>query len=555
MLCCVAFWISTAHGVIIPNVIVNQDRGVAPLAVFFDASQTTSADTIKPFHHLSYEWDFSDPEAGVWQNEKSKAVDTHPIAAHVFIKPGTYQVKLTVKYRNSDTAVYTTIIQVDDPDVHYFGKKTVCFSNDGDFAGCPTDAKRVKTNSFDKVDSYDGNDKRLLLRAGHVFRTVGPVTIGGKNATLSVFGEGAKPQITCSHSCIKISSDVRVVGIRWSSTGRDGADLVIPNRRVENALFMNNEAVPGTFDGAVIFPGNALDRAGLDLHDGLFFVENNFVDFGFGSSAVFVASKRLVFLGNHIEDSKEGEHIIRGQHIEKGLFAHNWLGGQRGKKAVLTIRNRNQDSACSAGCGNDTHHVVVHSNLMFTRDAATLNFVRKNKSKDTVHGHDFIIDGNFMTSYPDGSSEQQIAIEAVSASDVTIRNNIVSMKSWKTYRGIEVSTSGTEVYNNSCYASGSKNIERFCVRFKDGDGQIAKNNVFWNKGGGKPIVVGGAANKTKNLLATDNPFVGKNFNSPDEFLPQSNGPLVDVGVEVDNHIDYYNGVREGKFDIGAFEVD
>src|SRR4030067_2638800 len=35
--------------------------GVAPMAVFFDASGTTSTATTRPFHDLEYRWDFGDP--------------------------------------------------------------------------------------------------------------------------------------------------------------------------------------------------------------------------------------------------------------------------------------------------------------------------------------------------------------------------------------------------------------------------------------------------------------------------------------------------------------
>ena len=67
----------------------SRTRGVAPLAVFFDASQTTSVSYPKSFHHLHYAWDFSDPGS-------RRPQATGPVAAHVFESPGTYTVNLTV---------------------------------------------------------------------------------------------------------------------------------------------------------------------------------------------------------------------------------------------------------------------------------------------------------------------------------------------------------------------------------------------------------------------------------------------------------------------------
>ncbi len=49
------------------SVVAGRTTGVAPLAVFFDASGTTSsAVTSRPFHEIQYQWNFGDPGAGNW---------------------------------------------------------------------------------------------------------------------------------------------------------------------------------------------------------------------------------------------------------------------------------------------------------------------------------------------------------------------------------------------------------------------------------------------------------------------------------------------------------
>jgi PKD repeat protein len=58
---------------------------VAPCAYHFDATATTSVQTSKPFHDLSYEWIFGDG-----------GTDSRAIAGHVYEQPGTYQVVLVV---------------------------------------------------------------------------------------------------------------------------------------------------------------------------------------------------------------------------------------------------------------------------------------------------------------------------------------------------------------------------------------------------------------------------------------------------------------------------
>ena len=66
--------------------------GVAPLAVFFDATATTATATTRPFHDLEYRWAFSEtvgPGIGTWTtgsraNVSSRNSATGPVAAHVF---------------------------------------------------------------------------------------------------------------------------------------------------------------------------------------------------------------------------------------------------------------------------------------------------------------------------------------------------------------------------------------------------------------------------------------------------------------------------------------
>lgn len=79
--------------------------GVAPLAVFFDATATTATATTRPFHDIEYKWNFGDPAGSpvngtTWTNgsragASSRNAATGPVAAHVFETPGTYTVALT----------------------------------------------------------------------------------------------------------------------------------------------------------------------------------------------------------------------------------------------------------------------------------------------------------------------------------------------------------------------------------------------------------------------------------------------------------------------------
>lgn len=63
--------------------------GVAPLAVFFDATATRAATTSGPFHELDYQWNFGDLASGSWNRTPQmpslgRNSATGPLAAHVF---------------------------------------------------------------------------------------------------------------------------------------------------------------------------------------------------------------------------------------------------------------------------------------------------------------------------------------------------------------------------------------------------------------------------------------------------------------------------------------
>ncbi|MCR4305088.1 MAG: PKD domain-containing protein, partial [Gallionella sp.] len=131
--------------------------GVAPLAVFFDASATTDTGvTTRPFHDLEYTWSFDDPGSGTWANGaqpgvSSKNSATGPVAAHVFETPGAYTVTLTA-FDGANSATTNTTITVQDPDAVFAGTNTVCVGATttpvAGANGCPSGAQTVMQSNF-----------------------------------------------------------------------------------------------------------------------------------------------------------------------------------------------------------------------------------------------------------------------------------------------------------------------------------------------------------------------------------------------------------------------
>ena len=135
--------------------VASRTSGVAPLAVFIDATGTTSPVTTRPFHDVLYQWDFGDAGSGSWTNTPnmpnlSRNSASGPLAAHVFETPGTYTVALTA-LDGTNTASCSVQITVQDPATAFAGNNTRCFSTSGNFAGCPAGAQLGRASCRERV--------------------------------------------------------------------------------------------------------------------------------------------------------------------------------------------------------------------------------------------------------------------------------------------------------------------------------------------------------------------------------------------------------------------
>ena len=232
-----------ANGAITLSNIVPRLNGVAPLAVFFDATGTTATATSRPFHDLEYRWDFGDRTGGVlnlsppvtitnpaaigtstWNTgsrpgANSRNSATGPVAAHVYETPGTYTVTLTANDGTNSVTNNCTRITVQDPELVFSGANTYCIAGWNSPArtalsmlptpgqgGCPPTAKAVVQPNFTTaINTYAKTGKRVLFRRGDTFVSTpytpaSGVTVGADiTATgpgiVGAFGTGAAPLI------------------------------------------------------------------------------------------------------------------------------------------------------------------------------------------------------------------------------------------------------------------------------------------------------------------------------------------------------------------------
>src|SRR5437773_2944869 len=180
-----------APGPIQLALVASRVSGVAPLAVFFDATGTTANATSRPFHELEYRWDFGDPGSGSWSTTGlSKNSTTGGVAAHVFEVPGTYTVSLTATDGTS-IAGSSVQITVQNPDLVFAGGNTVCVSlaTAPSFTGCPAGALQVPSSNLSSIIGlYAIGGKRLLFRRGQTWTSPLPITILGNSSTPRTIG-------------------------------------------------------------------------------------------------------------------------------------------------------------------------------------------------------------------------------------------------------------------------------------------------------------------------------------------------------------------------------
>src|SRR5262245_26896303 len=189
--------------------------GIAPLAVFFDASGTTAAATNRPFHELEYRWNFGDPAggaewgqgsaAGTSANGKNSA--TGPLAAHVFESAGTYNVCVTVTdgVSTADRAM-TVAVSAPDSATEFSGRNTLCVDSRAapvaGADGCPSGAAVLQSADFDAaINTTAGRGathKRILFRRGSTFSssTAALIDANGPGLIGAYGASGAKPLVT-----------------------------------------------------------------------------------------------------------------------------------------------------------------------------------------------------------------------------------------------------------------------------------------------------------------------------------------------------------------------
>ena len=351
---------------------VSRASGVAPLAVFFDATSTTATSTTRPFHELEYRWAFGESNSGTWSHgakagSASRNEAMGPIAAHVFESPGTYPVTVSA-YNGSTTVSYSCNITVTSADQEFANSKTVCISGVGNFSGCPAGAVQVtSTDPSAAVASHIGaGNKRILFARGETFSVGAQISINQPGpGIIGAFGSGAKPTLlnTAAIGTLALSSmttptisDWRLMDLKIDGNGFGGNSVGVYAAGSINNTLISRLDIQNTSSGIKFSPSNldAINNSGggftSPMWDGLFITDNtvyNLVGTGAtGGNGFYVAGWRVAVMGNSIDNNLNGEHGMRSAYSDRSVWQHNTT--QRVARAHMTLRSPGQGEATLA---------------------------------------------------------------------------------------------------------------------------------------------------------------------------------------------------------------
>lgn len=598
-----------ATGAITLSNSVSRFTGVAPLAVFFDASGTTTTPaTPRPFHDLGYGWNFGDsgPSAGNWTTgsrpgASSKNAATGPVAAHVYETAGTYDVTLTITDGANIVTNACVRIAVLDPDVVFAGANTICFSQSGNFTEAPCNAAGTVQVpgpglTFNSAIAMAAPGKRLLFRRGESWDVPtaarlmvnGPGIIGSYGSAPAaplVRGTGGGTMLAISDGSSPNISDWRVMDLEIDGLGDPTTNAVIGAGGASQITFLRLNA--HNVKNGVQFSESILLVLGPPhaLYDQIAIVGSTIqnLDDGGGTTCsppggfnggvgMFLQANQLAVLGNNVVDATQAEHVVRIQFADRAAIQSNNLRLPACTKTALTVRAVTQGSATVTTY--TTQKMVISDNLLEAGQSQIPFQIEPSASSQDQRLRDIIVDGNLVRG---SGGSAQVGLQ-VSADEVTIRNNVFDLTGAFTYTctilrqsGAEPAHSELRVYNNTCFTSDVTGNPLRIVQAQTGASNITiANNLGYAPSAGASQVVlnlgatgitGGSGTFGNSMDAqiqgTSPNFVGGlSPSNASDFALNSPSYAINNGVSVPVFTDIFRTVlrpQGAAFDTGAAE--
>lgn len=535
-------------GVITPSIQASRISGIAPLAVFFDASGTTATGVSRPFHELEFRWNFGDNPAELWSagsrttTGSSRNEATGPVAAHVFSTPGTYQIQTTITDGTNTVVNGCLQIAVLDPDVAFSGTNTTCLSTAGNFADCPAGALQVTDasgNFVSAITTHATTGKRVLFRASEtwnaptpgIIASTGPGIVGSfgaGTARIRATADSAAAILQLSRASTPGLSDWRVMDLEFDGNGNLQRQAVNSGGGINQVtlLRLNMHDVHNglMLDGATLDFAKASNPA-HSIWDQIALVDSVTTNITGVSSAlsVYASAWRFMLLGNSLDNNGGGEHTVRLPSIVRGVVSNNTMQGQgnaAGGKHAFTLRADVHGTTGVEG-GFDTQRVVVSDNKFIGRTGSdwTVHYGPQGAVDERIY--DVITERNWFVAGGGPITGTQVGL-IIAAREQTIRNNLFDMTGGRAHSailvhdGFTVGSDQVRVFHNTMYSNDIDN-DFAAVDVRSGALNVSvRNNVAYSPNDSQHKMVG--------FVTTPSAVVLQSGNTPDANI-QAVSPL------------------------------
>ena len=564
--------------------------GVAPLAVFFDASGTTGLDG-NDFLSANFSWDFDDAGAGLWQTTgKSRNQATGFLVAHVFETAGTYVVNVRVRDRAGRLGpVGSVTITVSDPQNVYAGVASRCVSRTGVFTEAPTGCDTITSTDLAAQLSWlnAAANRRLLLRRGETWPGVTLALTGDGPNTLGAFGPGARPILLLGSSPGQ-SAGMLVSGTDW---------------RVMDLDFDGTNLPPANTDGATAVGSTGTEFLGMNLsiHD------SKEVGWGSGGDrsylynsqvqnnayfSVYVDGVDNALMGSSVDQMRIAVSFIRPSESRNFYIADNLIDANRAapttgikwhsRRGVIT------DNIITAGTSRiatTASDMECDFSLPVDRNIGMLLIERNILKPDGNPDNDKVTSTGINLTENDAMVRNNLIYDmnlafrgACGASNVHILNNTAYMTPSTT--GLNVGNGdflnidlpaviNWEVRNNLMWSENPGTINGWgeLINLGATGGIALSNNLYFKPSSAKPFAVSPSGTPTatydlsgwqalgldSHSLLANPQLVSVDPNSADFFRLDASSPAIGAGKPVAVFEDFYRSPRPSAdgYDIGA----
>lgn len=572
-----------------PVISVNVSRytGVAPLAVFFDASGTTDYTTLNPYHDLGYEWDFGDPGSGPWGTTGfSQNTAFGPEAVHVYRDPAlAYTVTLTVTNGDTVAVAQYTIGPVTDPEVVYAGALTTAVGATtlpvAGVDGVPAGATCVTQSDWPTIIiAYATDNRRVLLKHDDTFTGAANTAFNNSGVMIGMYGTGAKPRIrttgTANNSHILSAANQTASDCILMDLDIDGQSDVHRDFFVASGTHHLSQLLFFRLDIHDLGGGFSVTAGSIAVPDQIFIIECTVehIKSTSGSAAsegIFLFASQLGILGNTLDDTLDvtgaAEHLLRLGYVDRGVVSHNVISNVHSGKEMIALR------APNSALGNPpypssspkTAFVVVSYNNIEVNTYQGIQTDTEGVAGQVAIIEDVIIESNFFTRTTTGQALTRTRAKRVSlrnnVADSTVGTNTVNPFEIRGDGVLNVAASDVWVYNNSTYSGGTQTARIVRIEGVNVTGLVVRNNILYKPNGAAPVAVsdsnpGSNSYVESNDLLTDPSFVVDPPVVAEDFALDVGSPAIDAGYPVPVLYDYNGDSRPSGVanDQGAFET-